>query len=665
MNRYLLLITLITTLPFSVLSETCPDLPERKKSFFIFDQPIDKKLLSAQITQLGKVQVYQDCKDSDSTYVLVQKLKQEKEALEKQKTEKELSIKQLKDKGGDTTALEAELKLVDEKLTPKTQEYIKYKDKLNTWEVGTSVICELKSKAEVPLAENDKDCLNLLITKLTSEKELYPIKIELDENSTDAQKADAKKTEERNKEINGFIDYELTVIKQTLPATKLEQSPSKELMLSAIKNSGVISNNTKVAIDILNSRSAEIALFRQKLKVLQRNTNILIEKMGDIKNCAAVEYHDEHTPFLFDFSIYVRAQTQEEIKKEQEKEKEAQEQQNRYLELTRAEKQICHQYTELEELIEQTLVHSYDDSWFQNKNLEKEILDIESLMNELDGLTSLNTPSEQLKATPAKRLNFLQHSSAFFEKYNKSGRFNIGMGVSMFKAPGTIYTKRVPYDIQPFMQTSVPKQDIELKSEMPDVQELSPYVLIKTSLIDIGITFPGYRETFETVDGIKRWAEVGAQEPSFLTQTTTQWNYEVDFDVKADLKLISALKTCNFNIWLCTDVKRYFRNRAPNLDVGITFIAVTDFQLTQTFTTDIRAQGDDALSFNQLANSYITTSTQTTNTSLRYHGISFVYYMADQLRLEGSWKRYQSSSRDELSLQRKSSWGMNFTYLFF
>lgn len=325
---------------------------------------------------------------------------------------------------------------------------------------------------------------------------------------------------------------------------------------------------------------------------------------------------------------------------------------------TLEEQNVCYLAESLTYKLNRTLELSYDDSWFENKNIENDINDIELLLKKLNKLEKSKPVSQ------VQRLNFLNHTNQYITKYNGTGRFNIGLGAALFNAPDIINPIDFTVNLSQFTSATLEPQLIQKKFNISSGKKISPVIVATMPWVDATLTLPEYSKSSTYVSTINTWQlplEDEQTQHGFLSRTAVEYHYQIDYDINMTVKIFSLLQdACPY--W-CYRFNNATRDKNIELAIGV---GTTDIQLTKTFKTDIREQIDLNGGYSQLASLHQLESEETIDHSMQYMYVGGHYYMADQIRLEAYWKRYKSDyKKGEIQLTSKSSWGISVVYLFF
>ncbi|QTH64535.1 hypothetical protein J1N51_03415 [Psychrosphaera ytuae] len=671
----------------------------RTEPFFETGKEITVDQLTSAITHLNKVSRAIECKKDNSLFKLESSYKSVITNLEKEIETKESSIKKLE--GNSAKLMEElldsptqekaeEIKGVRQTIAEQEMQMAGLKDKKSSTKQSLDALNTSVNKTKVKLnklclinnelnKENKVKCLTALHTELTRERENLVEFI-----------SDVKKLES----ISNVVLADLNSIEKLMPAKiDLEKSPSpKEILDKFIDDSGVMNANAKVIKDILDQRSTQIAIFRQKLKVLQRNTNIAIEMLkAPTMSCSVVSEVQKKTGF-FSNSLDPNineikeklTQVEKEIKK---KDIEADNTLNKeftalneeynslvtlkiaYNNLSTSDIEFCEKLPQLEDTVKTTLNKTYDDSWFQNKNLEVEIDDIDQLLRELNGI--ITNPNSDPVETRAKRTNFMQHSQRFFAKYNATARFNVGLGLTMFSTPKLMYNSSNDILLEELLGPDSPSLSVEINEMLPDVQDLSPSIVITMAYLDLNLTIPNIDESYQTILPIQSISVEGpppedgqpALEPTiYLAKSTIDWRHKVDFDANLNIKVLGFLRE-NYERIPWFNKRGWFKDKIANFDLNFTR-GRTHIELEQTINSELRQTTDSTVKYADLASFGSISNSNSINDTHSYKGWSFSYYVADQLKLD-IYKKWYGKPPEGLKLIDDKVWGVTFSYLFF
>jgi hypothetical protein len=618
------------TFSFNLFAQEVCDahkLPERKAPFFLYGLDIDQNKIDDQIEFQVAVSHHVTCQKDNTQYKQIELLKQYKNETEVLKKAAVADPKKI-------IELDKTLKDIDEQLSKLTKKHDGLLSKL-------TLACKIPASFTLVLNKEMTECLNLLKQQLEFEIKQYPFNQVPPTGADAAMKKAINDSNTINKTKYNSAISDLSMVETLLGKDELEKSPSSSALLkNQLRESDFFGANTNILIDILDTKSAEIAIFRQKIKVLERNSRVLISKIYSSENCKFIELYEKKEGLTGWFA------EQNDADKKQ------------YEEMTEYEKRSCKLVGNLNVKLNKTLELSYEDSWFENKNIENDIKDIESLLNKLNELQTKNL------GNTAQRINFLNHANQYFSKYNGTGRFNIGLGAALFNSPDISNPIDSALDLSQFTAGTLEPQFIEHKLNIPSGKTVSPVIVGTMPWVDVTLALPSYSKSSVYTSSIFTWGlplEGEQNQHAFLSQTTIEANYKIDYDVNITLKVFSLFQ----------DICPYYCNRLNNAtrEKNIEFavgLGTTDIKLTKTFTTDIREQIDLNGGYSQLASLYPLNTEETIDHSMRYWYVGGHYYMADQIRLEAYWKRYRSDYKDgSIQLDSKSSWGMSISYLFF
>lgn len=565
---------------------------ERNGQFFIYGLEIDQTQFNQQIDFQVALAHHFACLEDNTNYQLVDTFTQNKRDFESQiaaatdpEKKKELSSK------------------LDNNNVLLTQ-FTKKRDALKT---ALTSACTIPVTVPADDGQGSPNCFSLLKQQLEFEIQKYP------DNTADAD------VNSKNQYKSKLAASDLKIIENLFnPKEDLEKSPSSILLLkNQITDSNFFGGNTNVLLDILSTKSAEIAIFRQKIKVLERNSRILLNKIGFGKECW-----------------------------------------DKYVE-NKIKGDICYRTTDLYQELNRTLELSYDDSWFENRNIESDIKHIESLaekLNKLMPMTSTNTSTVQ-------QLNYLNHANEYFAKYNGTGRYNIGLGAALFNSPDIVSPVDYTLDLSQFTASTLDSQTLQDELNIPSGKKLSPVIVATMPWFDVTLTLPAYSRNSTFISDIQNWELPIVDDQTqhrFLSRTTIESHTQIDYDLNLTLKIFNFLRDiCTYDCYLGNLIK----NKNIDLAIGV---GTTDMQLTKTYHTDIREQINANGGFAQLASLHEIDEIEKIDHSLPYAYFGVHYYMADQIRLEGYWKRYRSEYKEgTIQLTSKDTWGISIAYLFF
>jgi hypothetical protein len=553
-------IILLFTSTFSLANKYCDDskdLPERKLYFYNIKGEITQTEINDYSQHISKMTKYNTCSSKD------------------------LSIKAiiLAYDSSDTSATDK----VDfkKKLDPDTQLF--------------TLRCTIMGKKI--LTNTMSDCINLIEEHIDIEKKTYT-KDDL------AQKQ---------------IEVDKSVISGLTDKLKLETPTTKNKIKKHLEELDFSSNSeVNILFDILDQRSTEIAIFRQRLKVLQRNSVKINQAIIERYGCPAVEdLEDSHLYYA-----------------------------------------TCVDLWQLSLIIDKTLAISYDDTWFQNKNIETDIEDIENLILALE--KQLSDKKIHIKDLYADNKNYIDHSSKYFSKYNNSGRFNIGLGVGFLKSPKLSITSSYQIDISNYSSTAT-SNITEVEQTLPDIQEPSIFIVAETPYVDIGLNILNDEETSLITLPVNQWKV--NDDIAYLSQTQFNVNYKINYDLNVSFNLRNIWKVFSNRFWRKTYVE-------PIIPVQLEFMAglgLTDIKITQDITTELRETITGTENFNEISDSQLDTITKQNNwkETLFHLSLAVKYKIADQVRFEVQYRHNLDNQIDDTLTLDQSTFSMNLSYLFF
>jgi hypothetical protein len=596
-------------------------LKERSKSFFPYSIDINQAKLDEQIEFQVGLAHHLTCKKDNTSYKQI-------EILTKYKNETEVQKK--------ATADPDKIKEFDKTLSNVNEQLSTFEKKRDALDSKLTKACKIPTSVNPILNKELPLCITSLKQQLEFEIKQYPFKNPIPEGADAAKKKEIDDLNKSNEYKYELAKSDLSML-ESLSGNKneLEKSPSSiGILKTHIRESEYLGADTNILLDILDTKSADIAIFRQKIKVLERNSRVLISELDFSPNC---ELYNTNPGLIGKLGEPIKTQRNA---------------------LKDYETKACRLATNLSYKLNKTLQLSYKDSWFENQNIEDDIKDIEKLLEELYIIEKSN------EILPVKRLNYLNHANQYFAKYNGTGRFNIGLGVALFNAPDINNTIDFTLDLSQFTAGNIDSQNILDDLNTPSGKKLSPIIVATMPWVDATLTFPEYSKNSTYTSPINAWElplEDEQTQHGFLSQTTIESSYKIDYDINIALKIFSWLQ----------DICPYYCYRLNNAtrDKNIEFalgLGTTDIQLTKTLTTDIREQIDLNGGYSQLASLHQLESEETIDHSMQYWYVGGHYYMADQIRLEAYWKRYKSDYKDgDIKLTSKSSWGVSIAYLFF
>jgi hypothetical protein len=569
-------------------------LPERNAPIFPYGVSITETYLTQQIEHLVKVETYSDCKKDTLLFkrigLLNKKIKELKE---------EIALK--KNISPQTDVITTSITALDKSLNDKIKQK---KAQENSLLVHFKKICNVQEQPDKSLNSSMLDCLTQLKKSLNHENVFYFDGIEIPE---DADNPEQQTISDLNKYKSQLVNSDLNIIENLIGTETLEDSPSSiSILKDKIKESN-LGADIIVLLDILNTKSAQMKIFKQRLKVLERNSRILI------KNIKA-DKADETTKLA----------------------------------------------NKLSSNLDRTIKLSYKDSWFENNNIEDGINDIEVLLTKLNKLEA--DKSVINKASVVQRINFLNHANEYFEKYNNTGRFNIGLGAALFNAPDIVKPIDLALDLSEFTTTTLNTQSIQQELETSGGKKLSPIIIATMPWANVTLTLPNYLNSSNYVSDINTWelpVDDTQSQHAFLSRTTIESDYKIDYDINMSLKLFSI-----FNEF-CEKCRDFLSGSFKNGEL-LFGLGTTDLQLTTVYTTDIREQINSDAGYSNLASVYQLNTKNKIDHSMMYRFIGASFAMADQIRLEAYFKQYQSDYKQgQIKLKDITSWGVNVTYLFF
>lgn len=616
------------TVTFNIFAQNVCDvhpLPERTQSFFLYGIDIDQNQLNHQIIHQVKINNHVVCNKDNTSYQQEDIFKGYKEDI----------VKEIKAAAPDSDE-EKQLKTTLESIT---EQLTKIDKKLNGLEKKLNAECIIPPSVNPILNADLPKCLTLLKQQIENEVKQYPINQIASDGADATEKKRISDSNIKNKHKRKLAISDLRIIERFSPSDELEESPDPIGIIKNTIREGDFGANTNVLLDVLDEKSAEMAFFRQKIKVLERNSRILISRFDFSEKCEAFKTKKRENKI--DFFITIN----EKIK-------------NTINAMTEYEKNACNLATDLTEKLNKTLQLSYEDSWFENINITSAIKDIELLLKKLDKLEASKDVSV------VKQINFLNHANQYIAKYNGTGRFNIGLGAALFNAPQVINPIDVTLDLSQFTSSALESQLLQDDITIPSGKKLSPVIVATMPWFDATITLPDYSKSYTYVSTINAWplplAE-GQESHNFLSQTTIESTYKIDYDINLTFKIFSFLRD-NCTYW-CHGLNNITKDKSVELAVGL---GITDLQLTKAVTTDIREQVDLEKGYAQLAALHQIEAEETIDHSMQYLYVGGHYYMADQIRLEAYWKRYKNDyKKGEIQLNSRTSWGVSVVYLFF
>lgn len=576
------------------------EMPQRDNAFFLYGVDIVQEKLDAQIKFQVKLAHHVACKKDGTNYKQIQILSGIVDEKQAQINEPGLTPDKIEE-------LEKALQDIKVQLS-------KYNKEHNALHSSLTSECKIPPTVNPVLNAEMPKCLTLLKQQLELEVKQYPLhqSIPEDANAERRKKIEEDNLSNENKRENAISD--LRMVERLLPTENLEESPSSIGILKNKIRESDFGPNTNVLLDILDAKSAEIAIFRQKIKVLERNTRVLISQI-DIQQEECNNYKGE-------------------------------------------KKKVCLLANNLTFKLNRTLELSYDDSWFENKNIENDIKDIESLLVKLNEIEKSGNVSE------VKRINFLNHANQYITKYNGTGRFNIGLGLALFNAPEIINPINFTVNLSEFTSSSIDPQLIQDEFSIPSGKKLSPVIVATMPWVDATLTLPSYSKNSTYISGINTWPLPLKDEQTqrgFLSRTTIDSHYEIDYDINMTVKVFSILQ--EFCPVSCFWVNNKIKDKKIELALGI---GTTDIQLSKTFKTDVREQINLDGGYSQLASLHQLDSEEIIDYSMRYWYVGANYFMADQVRLEAYWKGYKREyKKGAIQLTSESKWGISIAYLFF
>jgi hypothetical protein len=607
-------------------------LPERNAPIFPYGVNITETSLTQQIEHLVKVETYSDCQKDSTLFEFIDSLNKDIQKLE-------ANIASEKKKESQTNAIKASITTLEKSLNEKKESVEQKNIEKNSLSVHFKKICNVQNQADKSLNSSMLNCLAQLKESLNHENIFYPDDVAISEGADNAEQQRVDNLNTKNKYKSQLVNSDLNIIENLIATETLEKSPSSISILKGRIKESNLGADTIVLLDILNTKSAQMKIFKQKLKVLERNSRFLTSKLHN-EECRDYYSYKEKFTILNLFS-----QDYENLE-------------NKYNKMPKNQQDSCDLVQGLIDKLDRTLKLSYKDSWFENRNLESEINDIETLLTKLQKLEA--DKSEVNTASVVQRLNFLNHANEYFEKYNNTGRFNIGLGAALFNAPDIITPIDLTLNLSQFTVTSLDPQLVQHEFNIPSGKKLSPIIVATMPWVDVTLTLPEYSNNFTYISDINTWQlplEGEQTQHSFLSRTTIESDYQIDYDINMTIKLVSFLRE------FFPSTPWWFKNTKAELALGI---GTTDIQLTTEFTTDIREQVNLDEGYSQLASLHPLETKETIDHSMQYGYFGAHYYMADQIRMEAYWKGYKSSYKEgKIKLATKSSWGINVTYLFF
>ena len=616
------------TLTFNISAKNICDthsLPERTQSFFLYGIDIDQNQLNHQIIHQVKMNHHVVCNKDNTSYQQEAIFKGYKEDIDKE-------IKAVTSGSDEEKQLKTKLDSITEQLT-------KIDKKLNGLEKKLNAECKIPPSINPILNADLPNCLTLLKQQLENEVKQYPINQVASADANATTKKAIADSNIKNKHKRRLAISDLRIIERFSASEELEESPDPIGIIKNTIREGDFGANTNVLLDVLDAKSAEMAFFRQKIKVLERNSRILISRLDFSEKCEV--YNTSKRKNKIDFDITYSAHIKTVIDG-----------------ITEYEKKACDLAIELTEKLNKTLQLSYEDSWFENINITSAIKDIEFLLKKLDKLEASKDVSV------VKQINFLNHANQYIAKYNGTGRFNIGLGAALFNAPQVINPIDVTLDLSQFTSSALESQLLQDDITIPSGKKLSPVIVATMPWFDATITLPDYSKSYTYVSTINTWPLPLAEDQeshNFLSQTTIESSYKIDYDINMTFKIFSFLQD-NCTYW-CDRFNNITKDKSVELAVGV---GITDLQLTKAVTTDIREQVDLEKGYAQLAALHQIETEETIDHSMQYLYVGGHYYMADQIRLEAYWKRYKDDyKKGEIQLNSRTSWGVSVVYLFF
>lgn len=632
-------------------------------SSFLLEAKLQKKIADKKQTILDHENKIKLNKENNSK--LSEDIISDHKTAEAKVKEIKNSRKKIKDLENTNTNLQAEVtELTDYLVAPQKQT-----NKLS------NTLTSLCLDDQGLVKSNTEECFNKLITQLKIEQ------------------GDLAKHLQDYKKIaiaSALIEADILVLEAHLPkSVKLEDSPSRQEIIDQLLKDKKLNANASLVMDLLDQRSAQIALFKNKLTILQRNTNLALEIFKESPYyCSVPDEIEAEMSWTLYFDIdeklediqgqldekavkYDNATSGSESKESLKNQLVALNSDYKRVNtlktindnMSTSDKAFCESLKPLAKSIKTTLNKSYDDTWFQNKNLEREVDDISALLDELNTILNGSESNEVVKR--AKRINFVQHSQKFFDKYNDTARFNVGVGVTIFNAPILTYSEDKSVHLAEILGPSATDSVLKITQQVPDAQKLTPNIVFTLPYLDLNLAFPNVNESYQTAAPIqqvqvtKTSGEPAVTETTnYLQKSTIDWKYKVDFDASINFKVLSFTRDLCQSYWC--EVPKLF----SNADIGIAW-GRTHLELEHNLTSELREVTSTSMIFSELVASGTVTSAGKIDSTIEYKAVSFTYHVADQLKLD-IYKKWYGKAPVNLDVDSNDDvWGVTFSYLYF
>ena len=165
-----------------------------------------------------------------------------------------------------------------------------FMSKHNTLSTELNTACKIPTSLTPFLDKDMAECLTLLKQQLEFEIKQYPFNQAIPEDASDAQKKVIADLNTLNKIKYDYAKSDLNMVESLSGTDELEKAPrSTAILQKYVRDNNLFGNDTNIVIDILDTKSAEIAIFRQKIKVLERNSRVLLSKDDFYGGCGTFD----------------------------------------------------------------------------------------------------------------------------------------------------------------------------------------------------------------------------------------------------------------------------------------------------------------------------------------------------------------------------------------
>ncbi len=240
---------------------------------------------------------------------------------------------------------------------------------------------------------------------------------------------------------------------------------------------------------------------------------------------------------------------------------------------------------------------NFSDSWINNKNLVNSFNSLASLYDDV-GQRIMTSSSP---VTDAEKENLIASTVRFLDRFEKTSRYNIGVGAMYYQAPRLRFEGGYEFDYSSIDQpvlSGFPAADYEGLTS--GISKVSPAIFAQVPWVKASLIVPSISSSSTFLGDIQEVVSEAEDPVVYVRNYRVETEVEPNFELNIDLSLKQVFKgVCadhdkfSFNWWACTPIPK------KNHDFSFRF-GLTNMDISQVFQTELRIRDDVGQVFSQL-----------------------------------------------------------------